>query len=181
MNLIAGLVSNVVGGPAYAAEEPAAGDPSGWPNFREAAPSAGQIKIGVVETVMIYPGNLRVSAKIDTGALSSSVDASNIQPFRKDGKEWVRFVLHGDENALRRVELPVERTVRIRRAGAPMQRRYVVKIGVCLGPYYKMAEVNLVAREGLKYRMLIGRAFMTGHFVIDPGASFLTRPSCQSR
>jgi hypothetical protein len=44
-----------------------------------------------------------------------------------------------------------------------------------------MAEVNLVNREGLNFRMLIGRAFMLDNFVIDPNATFLTRPSCQKR
>lgn len=158
---------------AYAAEE--------RPNAEEPAEPAGPVTIGYVETVELHPGNIRITAKIDSGARSSSLDAANIQPFSKDGKEWVRFTLHGDNDTRRQVELPVERTVGIRRAGAPVQRRYVVKIGVCLATSYKMAEVSLVNREGLNYRMLIGRAFMMEKFVIDPNATFLTRPSCQKR
>lgn len=161
------------GGAAHAAEE--------RPNVGESAKPTAPVTIGYVETVAIHPGNLHITAKIDTGARSSSLDAANIQPFSKDGKEWVRFTLHGDHDTRRQVELPVERTVGIRRAGAPVQRRYVVKIGVCLANSYKMAEVNLVNREGLNFRMLIGRAFMLDNFVIDPNATFLTRPSCQKR
>ena len=130
---------------------------------------------------MIRPGDLQIDAKIDTGALLSSLDAANIQPFSKDGKEWVRFTIRGNDNVSRRVALPVERTVRIRRANAAVQRRYVVNIGVCLGAYYKMAEVNLTNREGQSYRMLIGRRFLRGKFVIDPGLKYLTRSSCPDR
>ncbi len=143
--------------------------------------ASGFTTIGYVETVAIQPGDLRVDAKIDTGALSSSLDAADIQPFSKDGEEWVRFTIHGNDNASRRIERPIERTVHIRRAGVPLQRRYVVNIGVCIGAYYKMAEVNLNNREGLSYRMLIGRRFLTGKFVIDPGAKHLTRPACPDR
>jgi hypothetical protein len=167
--------------PAYAAEERPASDRPASRDVREAMPATGYTTIGHVETVAIHPGNIHVDAKIDTGARSSSLDAANIQPFSKDGKEWVRFVLRGNDNAARRIELPVERTVRIRRAGAPVQRRYVVNIGVCLGNYYKMAEVNLINREGLSYRMLIGRTFLMGKFVIDPGSQYLTRASCPDR
>ena len=179
--LLAVGISQGGGMAAIAASGDSATEQPVWPDFREAAPSSDSLTIGYVEKVAIYPGGILVTAKIDTGARTSSLDAANIQTFTKDGKEWVRFVLHGDKDMLRQVELPVERTVRIRRSGAPVQRRYVVKIGVCLGSYYKIAEVNLVNREGLNYRMLIGRTFMTSNFVIDPGAKFLTRPSCQTR
>jgi len=171
--LIAAAFLHGGGATAYAAEERS--------NAEESAKPTAPVTIGYVETVAIHPGNLHITAKIDTGARSSSLDAANIQPFSKDGKEWVRFTLHGDQDMRRQVELPVERTVGIRRAGAPVQRRYVVKIGVCLANSYKMAEVNLVNREGLNFRMLIGRAFMLDNFVIDPNATFLTRPSCQKR
>lgn len=167
--------------PADAADEYPLSDRPVAPGVQEATPVSGFTTVGYVETVAIQPGNLRIEAKIDTGALSSSLDATDIQTFSKGGREWVRFITHGNDNSSLRIERPVERTVQIRRAGAPVQRRYVVNIGVCLGTYYKMAEVNLADREGQKYRMLIGRRFLTGKFVIDPGAMHLTKPACRDR
>ncbi|MBQ1557853.1 MAG: ATP-dependent zinc protease, partial [Pseudomonas sp.] len=35
-------------------------------------------------------GIIGLRAKIDTGASTSSLHASDIQPFQKDGEDWVR-------------------------------------------------------------------------------------------
>ena len=137
--------------------------------------------IGYLEEVVVLPGSLRLKAKIDTGAKSSSLDALNILPFKQDGADWVRFVVAGESEEVWRFRLPVVRIVRIKRAGAPIMRRYVVELGVCLGPVYKRTEVNLINRSGMNYRMLIGRLFMAGDFVVDPAAAFVTRPSCDGR
>lgn len=135
--------------------------------------------IGYVEYVVIEPGNLRLKAKIDTGAKSSSIDAINILPFIRDGKQWVWFSVVIDDDQHLRFELPVVRTVRVKRANAPTQRRYVVEMGICLGNVFKKAEVNLVNRTGMNYRMLIGRLFIKESFVVDPASNFLASPSCK--
>ena len=139
------------------------------------------ITVGYVETVLVDPGNRRLKAKVDTGAKTSSIDTLNILPFTKDGAEWVRFTVAGDDSQRWRFELPVVRIVRIKRANAPMTRRYVVAMGVCLGTVYKKTEVNLVNRRRMNYRMLIGRSFLAGDFLVDPKATFLTRSACQGR
>jgi hypothetical protein len=157
-----------------------AAEPPVWPSDPKPLPSESQTKIGYVETVIVYPAGMRIKAKVDTGALSSSLDATDIRPFSKDGKDWVRVTLRGDRESSRRIDLPVVRTVHIRRAEVPLQERYVVQIGICLGDRYKLAEVSLIDRNDLNYRMLIGRSFLKGSFVIDPAAAFLTRPSCES-
>ena len=148
---------------------------------QEMAAQTTPLTIGYLENVVIAPGMLRMQAKIDTGAKSSSIDALNILPFKQDGKEWVRFAVAGNNEEVWRFKLPVVRIVRIKRAGAPTSRRYVVELGVCLGTVYKKAEVNLINRTGMKYRVLIGRMFLAGDFVVDPKAAFITRPACQAR
>jgi len=139
----------------------------------------GRRTIGYVEYVVIEPGNLRLKAKIDTGAKSSSIDAINILPFTRDGKQWVRFSVVIDDDQHLPFELPVVRTVGVKRANAPMQRRYVVELGICLGGVFKKSDVNLVNRNGMNYRMLIGRLFLDESFVVDPASNFLASPSCK--
>jgi hypothetical protein len=151
------------------------------PALAQATTSQTPSTAGYIETVLIDPGNRRVTAKIDTGAKTSSIDTLNILPFVKDGTEWVRFTMAGDDSQRWRLELPVVRTVGIKRAGAPTTRRYVVEMGVCLGSVYKKTEVNLVNRRHMNYRMLIGRTFLAGDFLVDPKSTFLTRPDCQGR
>ena len=50
-----------------------------------------KIIIGAVEKVRLLPPNVVLKARIDTGAKTTSIDAQNIIPFERDGKEWVRF------------------------------------------------------------------------------------------
>lgn len=137
-------------------------------------------RIGYVETVLVNPGNMRITAKIDTGAKSSSLDVLNVRPFVRDGKQWVRFVLTAEDGKRRRFELPVTRIATIKRAGVSPQRRFVVKMGICLGDVYEESDVNLVNRQRMNYRMLVGRLFTAGRFVVDPEATFLTRPACRT-
>ena len=46
---------------------------------------------GLIEKVILQPDNLLMNAKMDTGALTSSLDARNIKKFSKNGRDWVRF------------------------------------------------------------------------------------------
>lgn len=172
--LLSVIATACPGGVGFAADHTA-------PPERYAAQSrAGLTTIGYVERVAIDPGNIHVTAEIDTGALSASLDAANIEKFRKDGKDWVRFTFRGDNDASQQMELPIARKIHIRQANGPVEQRYVVKMGICLGSYHMLTEVNLARRKGLHYRMLIGRRFMEGNFVVDPSSRFLTHPSCPS-
>lgn len=49
--------------------------------------------IGKIERVRLVPPNVVLKARIDTGAKTTSIDAREITPFERDGKQWVRFVI----------------------------------------------------------------------------------------
>ena len=51
-------------------------------------------------------------------------------------------------------------------------------LGVCLGSVQRTVEVNVVDRSGFDYPVLIGRSFLAGIFVVDPGERFLLTPDC---
>jgi len=70
------------------------------------------------------------------------------------------------------------RITRIRRHGGEIEERPVVILGICLGNVYLETEVNLVDRSGLEFPMLIGRAFMSSHVVVDPSRSFALELKC---
>ena len=146
----------------------------------EPLPILGYDVIGFIETVRVTSANLDINAKVDSGARTTSADASRIVQFQRDGKPWVRFTLHGDNGQTRRLERPVYRVARIRRAGAETQERFVVMLALCVGTHYRLAEVNLTNRSNLRYRMILGRHYMMERFLIDPAALFLTEPDCPS-
>ena len=135
--------------------------------------------IGWIEKVRIYPSDMEFKAKIDSGALTSSINAENIVEFERDGDEWVQFDIINKNGVRSTLELPLVRESIIKRHFGRKQKRLVVKLGICLGNIYKETEVNLVDRHGFLYAILIGRRFLKKDFIIDPSEQFTSPPKCQ--
>ncbi|MGN7614642.1 ATP-dependent zinc protease family protein, partial [Magnetococcales bacterium HHB-1] len=139
---------------------------------------------GYVEKVRIFlpKDDIVIKAKIDTGAKTSSLDVDELTFFTHKEEDWVEFTVTDDDGEAIRLSLPVERSTRIRRAGAKRDERPVVKLGLCLGRYYKEGEVNLTQREGMNYPMLIGRRFLSKSYLVDSSKKFLQKkPKCKKR
>ncbi|MBF0444974.1 MAG: ATP-dependent zinc protease [Magnetococcales bacterium] len=138
--------------------------------------------VGYIEKVKIFLSskNIVIKAKIDTGAKTSSLDVDSLSFFTRSNEDWVRFTVTDDDGEVIKLSLPVERSSRIRRAGAKKDIRPVVKLGLCLGNYYKEGEVNLSEREGMNYPMLIGRRFLSQSYLVDSSQKFLQKkPKCK--
>ena len=141
--------------------------------------SAGNKQIvGWVEKARISPGNLVLEAKLDSGADNSSLNVSDVAEFDRNGEKWVRFELVNEQGQSVVIERKLVRTAKIKRHSALRQRRPVVRLGICVGNYYKEADVNLVDRSRFKYPLLIGRSFMGDGLLIDPSAQFTLEPGC---
>ncbi len=134
--------------------------------------------IGWVENVQITPGNVLITAKIDTGADSSSLHCDCIEKFMHNGEQWVRFTLTDTSGKQVSLEKKIERSIKIKRHFGDVQVRDVVRLGLCLGGQYEERNVSLVDRSGFKYDMLIGRKYLKDKFIIDPSQQFLVEPHC---
>lgn len=133
--------------------------------------------IGEVEPVTIKKAKLTLPARIDTGAKTSSMDAREITPFERDGKEWVRFTIEDRKSGESvKLEGKLVRTVRIKRHGEDSQKRPVVKLGIALGAVEKECEFSLTDRSDYEYQVLIGRNFLHGEFIVDVSRENTTSP-----
>jgi len=135
--------------------------------------------MGWIENVTIFPGGLKLIAKLDTGARTSSVDVSEYDIFSRDGRQWVRFRVASRNGASVRFERPVVRIARIRRSGSKTVQRPVVMLGVCLGARYRDIEVNLAKRSHLSYAMLLGRSSIQ-EIAVDPSRKFMADTTCRA-
>lgn len=131
--------------------------------------------IGALENVRIVPPNVVMKARIDTGAKTTSIDARDITPFERDGKQWVRFVIM-DKDKSHTIERKVVKTVQIKRHGAESQDRYVVKMRIILGNVSQLISVNLNDRDEYKYPVLIGRNFLRDFFMVDVAKKYQFKP-----
>lgn len=146
-------------------------------------------RMGFVEWIVIKDSGVRLKARLDTGAKTSSLHATDVEPFEKDNEEWVRFNLplddHKDveapenEGVVLKFELPVERTVLIKRKGAPSQRRYVVNMEFCIAGNMHETQFSLTDRGAFTYGALLGRRFMSDdNVLVDSRNSFLAEAEC---
>ena len=140
----------------------------------------GEMEIfGWVERVKLMDGELSLKAKLDSGAANSSLDATNIERFRRDGARYIRFtVTDPDSGEDLMLEKPLVRNVRIVRHSGQHQRRPVIKMPICLGDRSMEVEVNLIDRSNFIYPMLLGRSAMKGFALIDSGETFMNPPRC---
>lgn len=137
-----------------------------------------ETSVGYIEKAIVYPGAFRLRAKMDTGAETTAIHVRSYQRFRRDGRDWVRFTLrfNGREATLER---PVVRIARIRRTGVGLVERPVIRLGICIAGYFKLAQVNLADRTGMTYPLLIGRRYMSsGRLAIGSHKHLVSEPRC---
>lgn len=159
-----------------AKEEPAEDVPS--PPPVEVATDLGNLLIiGEAEYVYLGAEQVRLAARIDTGAETSSLGAKEITPYERDGKKWVRFKVKdprsGKEATLERRQ---RRTVKIKRHNAESEKRYVVSIPVKLGSIDRETDFTLTDRSNFEFTVLIGRNFLKGKAVVDVNRKYSITP-----
>ena len=136
---------------------------------------------GWAEEVEIGTSRLKMKAKLDTGADTSSLDASKIRRFKtKDGDRWVEFLVKDKDSGRRiRYKKRLIRYANIKEHEGPSQRRPVVELEVCLGDHRKVVEVSLVDRSGFQYPILLGRNTLEDIALVDSSDSYTSQPTCQ--
>jgi hypothetical protein len=144
--------------------------------------SNDQVEVfGWVEWIELGSERIRKKGKLDSGALTSSLDARGIEVFRRDGRRHVRFELHDrDSGEVDVVERPVKRFVRIVRHDGNHQRRPVIEMDLCLGGRSHPVEFTLIDRSQFNYPVLLGRRALDGYALVDSGETFLRDPACSS-
>ncbi|MFL0810963.1 MAG: ATP-dependent zinc protease [Agarilytica sp.] len=133
----------------------------------------GKAILGRVEYIWVDSLNHYLKARVDTGAKSSSLNASNIQRFERDGERWVKFDVYIDDDVVQSLEAPLHRHVRIRQASmSDLERRPVVKLAVQLGEITETTEFTLSDRNNMLYPILLGRSFLRDIVVVDVAKKF---------
>lgn len=131
--------------------------------------SSTKMVVGGLEAVWFPDLGLELTARIDTGAETASLDAREIQQFERDGKPWVRFtILNPKTDTPETLERRLVRTVGIYQSGAAeATRRPVVKLGILIGQVEQTAEFGLSERSHTGYQVVIGRSILKDVMVVD--------------
>lgn len=132
--------------------------------------------IGWREYVSLPELGLRqIKAKIDTGARTSALHASNLEFYTQGGKQYVRFSvpdLTGGEALQCALPIVAERAIK-NTSGVP-QVRTIVSTLLRIGEETWPVEVSLADREQMTFDLILGRTAIRHHrLLVDPGRSFL--------
>ena len=130
-----------------------------------------------------------LKAKMDTGALTASLSAKDIETFTRDGDDWVRFRLATKGASNKIYEHKIARISKIKTRSeededddekiAPTKRP-VVDLELCLGNVKRTVEVNLTDRSHFNYPLLIGaKALREFKAAVNPARRFTAdKPNC---
>lgn len=135
---------------------------------------------GYIEKATLIDNDLTVSAKLDTGAKSASLNATHIKEVTKNDKHYLTFIVpsrQGDKffeceyigkvNIKNRAE--ENHSTLLRKS----VRRPVVLMNIRLGNKTRTIRVNLTNRKHFIYPMLLGReAILAFDGVVDPNLKY---------
>lgn len=128
------------------------------------------------ENVQIKGISEKLQAKLDTGALTSSIHAEEKELFERDGKKWVRFIVTDPglkKPARTRIEAPLVRIAKIKEPGGESVAREVVRLSLTIGDRKMSGEFTLNNRSNMLAPVLIGRSMIKDLGWVDSGRTYL--------
>lgn len=133
-------------------------------------PISGDKKIIGATEIVRFPelGWHDVTARVDTGAATSSIHCSRVKVIEKDGKARLSFYLDVKKGAPKEafsVSDFKERTVR--NSFGQTEKRYVIKTVIVVAGRKIRTEFSLADRRKMSYPVLLGRKLLNGRFLVD--------------
>jgi hypothetical protein len=148
-----------------------------------------KIVIGWLEKVYLHEYSFALRGKIDTGAKTSSIHATEMEYVSVEGRpprSRIRFKTIDTKGNRRTIETDVVRQVRIKKPSLlsdnPVtETRVEIELDICLGGRTKRIKVNLSDRKGMNYRMILGREALQGDFLVDVSQKFVSGKECREK
>lgn len=116
-----------------------------------------------------------IKAKIDSGARTSALHASNIKLFTSRGEQWVSFdvrPLQKDRKTTINCRARLVDQRKVKSSSGHSEQRPVIETQIRIGGVTETIQLTLTNRDAMGYRMLLGREAMQGRMLIDPAKSF---------
>ena len=111
-------------------------------------------------------GLLDLKAKIDTGARTSALHATDIETFMKGDADWVRFTTHathGGKNT--RLECPVSSKRSIKNTSGVPEERIIIRTKFRIAKRSWTIDLSLADRENMAFGLIVGRTALKNHSI----------------
>jgi ribosomal protein S6--L-glutamate ligase len=116
-----------------------------------------------------------IKARIDSGAKTSSIQATHIRRFKRGGESWVSFEVNPLQDNLSfsiQCESKIIDTRMVRSSSGISEKRFVIQVPVSIGENTFEIELTLANRDGMDFRMLLGREAMQDRFLVNPSTRY---------
>lgn len=133
--------------------------------------------LGHQETARLFPGNIEVPARIDTGATTNSLYGVDAEVFAKNGQEFVRFTFVDHNDKAHQMTRPLVDKITVKQASGS-QTRYVVEMGLCVGDYYEETRFTLADRSRMTFPVLVGRNYLDNSLLVSSSDKNTVNPDC---
>jgi ribosomal protein S6--L-glutamate ligase len=130
-----------------------------------------KVLIGRVEWVSLPDIKVKLKARIDTGAKTTSMHAVNIEEVEQRGEQFIKFQTVDAEGKVVEMVRKVGTTQRVSNTSGFVSRRYVIKEKIKMGNIEREIMINLNDRSKMEYKFLIGRNVLLGRFIVDVARS----------
>jgi hypothetical protein len=115
----------------------------------------------------------KVIAKLDTGAHSSSLHASQFDFFREHQQSFIRFQAHPSAATSISCQAPLLGYSSVKSSCGSVEQRPVILTIVELSNLVWEIRLTLTARDAMRYRFLLGRqALRQSRCWVDPARTF---------
>jgi hypothetical protein len=144
--------------------------------------AAGDV-IGWQEEGILMPEHASVRVQLDTGTEGSSLAASNILPFDREGEKWVRFTVQapkGPAGAMVPVvfERKIDRSAKSKGAIGGGGKRQVVSLNICIGKHVYTEEVAIKDSAKIDAPLILGRTALQHFGPVDVTRVSTVKPDC---
>lgn len=137
--------------------------------------------LGLYEQILLLPQPLLLEAKIDTGADSSSLNAQEMETYKKAGQRRVRFTISGlnkqHEIITVNYDQEIIKTIIVKGAGGK-DKRPVVALDICIGGKQYHELFTLRDRGNMQYPVLLGQKTLRQLGLIDVNQKYLLPARC---
>ena len=114
-----------------------------------------------------------IKAKVDTGARTSALHATQIKEYDNNGKKLVSFRLHQSNKHID-ISTQLINHLKITSSFGDSEIRPLIRLKIRLGERSWFTEVTLTKRTRMTYPMLIGRNTLMKRYLIHSHKSYLT-------
>lgn len=130
-----------------------------------------KVLIGRIEWVELPELKMKHKARIDTGAKTTSMHATNIEEVEQRGELFVKFRTVDQDGKVLELQRKVDTTQKVSNTGGFVSKRYVIKEKIKIGNIEREVLINLNDRTNMDYKFLVGRNLLLGRFIVDVARS----------